>query len=85
MLMCAEGEAEIAYSNVLYDTATGEKQGDGWRPATEALKRRFRASGWGDTLDVRKMDAELLRALLETQTEATVTDQPAIEDAFDVL
>jgi len=81
----AEGEAEVALTESVFASATqAEAKGD-WKPAIEWLKRRRRAD-YGDTLDVRKIDAETLLRLLQSQQEAfAAADQPAIEDAFDIL
>ena len=81
----AEAKAEIALTNTLFAAGTnGDTQGD-YKASIEWLKRRRRAD-YGDTLDIRKIDAETLLRVLQTQAEAvSATDQPAIEDGFDVL
>jgi len=86
MVAQAEARAEVLFTETMASCAegTGSERAD-WRPAESWLKRRRRAD-YGDTLDIRKIDAETLLRLLQSQQEAfTATDQPAIEDAFDVL
>lgn len=69
MLAQAEAEAEEALTKTLFAAGTnGETKGD-YKASIEWLKRRRRAD-YGDTLDVRKIDAETLLALLRGQADA---------------
>jgi len=81
----AESIAEQKLTETVFAAGTsGETAGD-WRPAIEWLKRRRRAD-YGDTLDVRKLDADtILQMLRAQQQDIPEEDKPAITSGADDL
>lgn len=80
----AEAEAEAVYTQSIYDAAVGEGVNKDWRAGETWLKRRRRAD-YGDTLDIRKVDAETLLALLQLQRQGETDTVQAIEPGEDAL
>lgn len=80
----ARAECHVEMAGVVTKAARGEVPVRCAEPAIELLKRQDRAN-WGDAIDIRKIDAAQLLALLQSQAESAADSQPAIEDSFDVL
>jgi hypothetical protein len=86
-VLAAEAEAENKAAKVLLDTAVA---GD-WRPSEALLRRRYRESGWGDQIDVRRIDTAQLLAILQAQADGEQDDaitedgEPARLTAQDVI
>jgi len=85
MVTRAYAEAELYYTAVLKRATELPVGSIEYKAAVEWLKRQRRAL-WGDVIDIRRIDVAALQNLLQSQhAPLSVTDQPAIEDGFDVL
>lgn len=75
MLMRAEAQAESHFTDVITRTAEGTQGQADYRAGVEWLKRRRRAD-YGDTLDIRKIDVDTLRELLQQQSDSQSVYEP---------